>query len=425
MLKAGRWAAAWFVVLALVLGFGVWQLLSLRYEQGDVYPAYSTLRSDPLGARAICESFDLLPGVRCSRNFGALEKLGSGEGSSLLFLGVDWDDYDETEEEEALGLERFMNEGGRLVVVFRGRGSDPILRRATRTTTVMRRQGLGRKGQSRTNLVTDAVLEKRWGVTLDYRALKKDGEGGYEPVDVQRGDASDTLPEELVWRSSLVFRVATNSVSTNLWRNVYLRENMPVVIERRFGRGSAVLMSDAYLTSNEALWKDREPGLLRWLFGASSRLVFDETHLGVTEQPGVATLLRRYHLFWIVGASLAVFGLAIWRNASPLVPATDDDPVAMATAGKDSRSGLVNLLRRSIPPAELLGYCFREWKKSGAARRAVSRDRAQRAEQIAMQMEPEAGKKLNPVDSYREIARTLKTKTPSSSSSSSSSSSRG
>jgi hypothetical protein len=158
------------------------------------------------------------------------------------------------------------------------------------------------------------------------------------------------------------------------------------------------------------LWKDRQVELLRWLAGNSRRLIFDETHLGVTEKAGIATLLRRYQLFWVVGAALVVFGLAIWRNSSPLVPTTDDDPVALAREGRDSKSGLVNLLRRTIPPAEVLGYCFREWRKSGQARRQISAERLRKAEMLAAGAEPTPGGKTHPVEVYREIARTLRKK---------------
>jgi hypothetical protein len=414
MLRSGKWGVAWFLALAAMLAYGVWQLLSLRYEVGDVYPPYSTLRSDPLGARALYDAFDELPGLRCRRSFEALERLGSGEGTSLFVLGADWDDFDLTEEDEAVLLDRFMNSGGRLVVVFRGRLGESIFRQSS---TQARQRGLRvRKpggGPTKSAIGTGNELEKRWGIGLAYRAFPTNSftaEGVAEPLTVRRAEGPPTLPGALEWRSAMVFNVWTNAVPAGAWRHVYLRDGAPVLVERRFGRGSVVLMSDAFFLSNEALWKDRQSELLRWLAGDSRRLVFDETHLGVTEQPGIATLLRRYRLHWVVGAGMVVFGLAIWRNSSPLVPVTDEDPIALAREGRDSRSGLVNLLRRTIPPAEVLGYCFREWRKSGHARRQVSQDRLRRAEMLAAGAEPTPGGKTHPVDVYREIARALRRK---------------
>jgi hypothetical protein len=51
------------VLLALLLiAFlsGVGHLFVLRFQTGDVYPAYSSLRSDPLGARVFYESLENL-----------------------------------------------------------------------------------------------------------------------------------------------------------------------------------------------------------------------------------------------------------------------------------------------------------------------------------------------------------------------------
>jgi hypothetical protein len=39
------------------------ELFELRFERGDVYPAYSSLRADPLGAMAFYESLEKIPGL--------------------------------------------------------------------------------------------------------------------------------------------------------------------------------------------------------------------------------------------------------------------------------------------------------------------------------------------------------------------------
>ena len=63
-----------FCALALAAAFfyGVTRLFVLRYEKGDVYPPYSSLRADPLGVKGIYEALDGLSGVEASRNFRAL-----------------------------------------------------------------------------------------------------------------------------------------------------------------------------------------------------------------------------------------------------------------------------------------------------------------------------------------------------------------
>ena len=52
MLKKSRTLVLLLPVLLVLFGFGVLRLFRLRFETGDVYPPYSSLRSDPLGAKA-------------------------------------------------------------------------------------------------------------------------------------------------------------------------------------------------------------------------------------------------------------------------------------------------------------------------------------------------------------------------------------
>ena len=80
------------LILALLLvgGFvyGVTRLFLLRYEVGDVYPEYSSLRSDPLGTKAIADALDALPNVDIQRNFKPLPKLQADKPVTLVYTGV-------------------------------------------------------------------------------------------------------------------------------------------------------------------------------------------------------------------------------------------------------------------------------------------------------------------------------------------------
>jgi len=83
-------------------------------------------------------------------------------------------------------------------------------------------------------------------------------------------------------------------------------------------------------------------------------------------------------------------------------------PAEAATAGepervgRDSATGLVNLLRRSVPKASLLAVCMAEWKKSG--RRGASRIEAAKLARLETLA---AGAKRNPLAAYEEIRRLL------------------
>ena len=59
-----------FLILTCAAGFafGIVQLFKLRFEVGDIYPAYSSLRSDPLGVMAFYESLGNLKGISVRRD---------------------------------------------------------------------------------------------------------------------------------------------------------------------------------------------------------------------------------------------------------------------------------------------------------------------------------------------------------------------
>src|SRR5258705_11576081 len=74
------------LVLVTLSTWALYQLFALRYSSGEVYPPYSSLRSDPLGAKALFETFQTFPGMRAERNYRPLETLRT-QDSTILYLG--------------------------------------------------------------------------------------------------------------------------------------------------------------------------------------------------------------------------------------------------------------------------------------------------------------------------------------------------
>ena len=169
------------------------------------------------------------------------------------------------------------------------------------------------------------------------------------------------LPEHLACHSTLCF---TNAGAP--WRVLYTCAGQPVIIERAFGQGSVALSTLSYVVSNEALRDERHTSFLVWLLAGRTQVIFDETHHGIEESPGLMSLVRRYGLTWALLNLLALAGLYIWRNNVALIPAEAADEAAGAdvAAGKDSATALGNLLRRNVPRAELLATCVAVWKRS-------------------------------------------------------------
>ena len=170
-----------------------------------------------------------------------------------------------------------------------------------------------------------------------------------------------------------------------------------------------MLASDSYFLSNEALRNERSPRLLAWLVGSPRTIVFDEESHGVRENPGVATLVRKYGLHGVAGGLLLIAALFVWQNASHLVPPPkSDDTDADLVRGREASEGLINLLRRSIEPATLLAICAGEWKKAfdpdGKSLKSAH------LEKVIASETARTARERNPVEAYKTITQVLSQK---------------
>lgn len=353
------------VLLVVAFGAGLTWLLLLRFDAGDVYPPYSSLRSDPLGSRALFEALASLR-VTVRRNYASLPEGADAAGATVLLLGCESAAWQFQTENDLLEMERFMTGGGRLVVAFSPLVTDPGFERQLSSAP---------KKEPPVPLLVS--LRERWGVAFRFANLPRPGDDspGREASLV---DVGASLPPSIAWHTGVAFdRLAP------VWSVLYARKGRPVVIVRPYGRGTLVLSSDSYPFSNEAVRKERQPELLSWWIGSARTVLFDETHLGLRENPGVMTLIRRYRLHGVVLAALVLAGLHLWRTATSFPPVVDEEPpdAVVTVAGRDSFAGLVNLMRRGIPPSRLLRVCIEEWARAPgtpAAKAAEMRALAQR-----------------------------------------------
>jgi hypothetical protein len=167
------------------------------------------------------------------------------------------------------------------------------------------------------------------------------------------------FPLFLPWRSALYFQAIDDA-----WQVRYTRAGKPVFMERKWGEGSIVLASDTYFLSNEAMRDDRHPALLAWLAGPNRHVIFDESHFGLVTPPGIIDLIYRLRLqgfLAVLGVLGALYG---WMSLMAPVPRRETAAIEFtaATRGREAFSGMVSLLRRSVPPADLLARCHAEWK---------------------------------------------------------------
>ncbi len=111
-----RRAAPWILVLlSMAALLAVTRLFQMRFAAGDIYPVYSSMRSDPLGTKGLYESLENLPSLEVTRHFRSIHRLPAGRNTTLLILGLPARELNGSNE-EIQALESFMRLGGRLVI---------------------------------------------------------------------------------------------------------------------------------------------------------------------------------------------------------------------------------------------------------------------------------------------------------------------
>jgi hypothetical protein len=304
-MKLWVWIAGAVLLGALV--WGLEQVVVSPLETGDVYPAFSSLRSDPLGTRALYESLSEMPGITVERLYKERTEL-AGANDVMFVLGVDPVSWSALKAKDLHGYEKLVAQGGRLVIAFlpvREPGSTPIER----------------------------AVEEKWTIRLRYRHQESDTD-------------SSTIPRE----SSLYFDAG------RAWRT------HDGFVERNFGAGTIVLAADTFALSNEGLREARNAELVSALAGPARHIIFDENHFGVVETGSVAKLMRKYRLEGAIAILALVAALFLWRSASSLLPprrALADG----AIAGRDSLAGMTALLHRGVAEGDLIDTCFAEWTR--------------------------------------------------------------
>jgi hypothetical protein len=383
-------ALVFLLVLTAVFAFGIIKLFELRFEAGDVYPEYSTLRSDPLGTMAFYESLANLPGLTVRRDFSTSNHLPDGNKTTYFYIAASIEELQFISDQTFNDIEKFLNVGGRLVITMRPESSLPLPPREDKTL------------KDNNEPAKPPPIGERWGIEFDVVPLKRDPLQARLVPGMAQNESHEPLPATLDWHSGMVLKNSNPD-----WETIYSRNRDPVMIQRKVGRGSIVIATDSYLLSNEAMQRDRQSGLLAWLAGSSEVMVFDEAHLGVTEQPGVATLIRQYRLYWPIAGFVLLAALFIWKNATSLVPLDADSKTDDIVSGKDAATGFDNLLRRNIAPRDLLQLCFGEWKKSSVQTGQYSTLRTREAETAFQAENSRPVKDRDAVRAYRQIAKIL------------------
>src|SRR2546426_9397742 len=194
----GKLPIIFLALLLAAFAFGVLQLFKLRFESGDVYPEYSSLRTDPLGTRAFYESLELMPGVSTRRDLSTANRLPDGKDTAYLHLAARVTDWEELPADLFKEIDGFLARGGRLVISFFPETRDPsrnVFNQLQKAEKKKERPTKPGKKQKQPEDELERFLrltsvKKRWGVEFAFVELAQNAQGAYQSVMVRRQAAS-------------------------------------------------------------------------------------------------------------------------------------------------------------------------------------------------------------------------------------------
>jgi len=397
-----RWLPL-LLMAALVIAACGW-LFSLRLGGGDVYPPYSSLRADALGTRALYAALGQVPGLSVSRAHRPLARL-SAQPRLVMLPGLEWQAWQSVPTEDLVALNAAAAAGARVVLAFRAdllresRNAEgrPVLADeddAKKDEKAEKRRREKEQKRPGVRPRTQLSLKETWGVTLKQRWLVT------RRVGAERSEEAPVeLPAVVAWHSDLHFAPEADAG----WRVLYRRAGEPVAIERSIGRGSVLLLGDAFFLSNESVHLNRATELLSWVVGPHREIVFLESPLGVLEETGVGHLIRRHGLHGALALTVLLGLLYAWRQGVAFVPPAEpvgrEGEVSLAYA---PTAGFTALLRRALTPEGLLAACVSEWWKTRRPGGTAAADA--RLEAAWQGRDP----KQSPSSTYNALVRALK-----------------
>jgi hypothetical protein len=382
---------AYLVVLATIGTFIVvaLQIFKVRLETQEGYPVASSFRADARGCRALYESLHHVPGVQAARFLRTFSNLPPAEGRSLIIAGIN-PQTNILQVQDRKSLNAWVEAGGTLIVALTV--EDKNSGKAGSTDHELLPPPKEQKSPSPNNRSTPPT-EESWIETLQSAGVRI-----FRHVDTaaRHRFVSGVFAPSGSWLGPLYFLQSS-------WRVVAEADHRPVVIQRSFGRGNVILIADSYLLTNGSLANDRETGFLGWLFRKQSTVLFDESHFGFTESPGVVSLARRYGLESAFFVLLIFALLFVWANRYTLVPkSVSRSSRSLIVPGQGGETVFVNLLRRSLPAKDLLSTSTELWRKG-----VHDAGRIRKLDQLLPTLDPRS----SVVDRYNQLSQRLNERT--------------
>jgi hypothetical protein len=366
MRNAPKLLFGWGVTALVLFIAGIYELVELRLQHGDVFPAYSSFRSDAFGAKALYRSLEETPGLAVRRHYEPLAKL-NGSKITVFYLGADYTLLELRE--HARELQDLANGGARVVMTFLPVHRDPKKR-------------------------TISTVSEIWGFGLGLQHPPKGKKDDDEDEAYSPGDFEEPDPLRANGAGLYFDKLGPE------WKTLDADKGNATVIERKFGKGAVVFSSNSSMLSNKALLTNRRTPLIADLIGPNSNIVFDEYHHDTRDEKSIGTLARRYRLQWAVLSLLVLAALFLWKSMTSFLPRTQESGPQDEVLGRDASAGLSGLLARAVAPADLIRVCVEEWQKSGALMRRYPEAKLKR-------MTEAASGKHDPLAAYKTISQIL------------------
>jgi hypothetical protein len=380
-------ALAYLLVAATIGTFIVVALhtFEVRLETQEGYPPASSFRADARGCRALYESLQRVPGIQVARFLRTFSNLPPAEGRSLVIAGID-PESQILQMQDRKSLSAWVEAGGTLMVSLAAEDRTP----AKAGSADYEISPPAKTSPSTKNKSTPPT-EEQWIETLQGAGVRV---FRHTDASARHRFESGVFEPTGSWLGPLYFRDLQSP-----WRVVAEADHLPVVIQRLFGHGNIILIADSYLLTNGSLANDRKTRFLGWLFRKRTTVLFDESHFGITENPGIASLARRYGLesAFFVLVILALF--FVWANRYSLLPkSTDRTARDLIVPGQGGEAVFVNLLHRSLSTKDLLSTSSQLWRQGihGA-------DKIRKLDQLLAALDPGS----SVVDRYNQLSQLL------------------
>jgi Domain of unknown function (DUF4350) len=291
------------------------------------YPAYSSLNNSADGTKAYYEALRKL-GFNVTRNYRPLRKL-NGTRADIFYGGAPLSALQNADEKELQELEQLAKGGARLTIAIQPEVVGTEVSRV--------------KKEKKQKAAAKNMLKQRWGIEIGFRPRQLTGT---ETTTLNRLGMKPFIAYFRAWSRD--------------WSPSLMRSDAPLFLERRFGQGSILLISDCRYFTNRELLTRPDMEILTAVAGKHPQIIFDETHLGLEDTGTVVGLTTAHRLNWIFAGFLVLACLYIWRNSVSFIPPLPRAKDS-AIAGQDAYAALTNLLMQSVAPKSLLHRAAEEW----------------------------------------------------------------